>query len=499
MPPIAQSLAVQACEHVVTVPRPQVSERTQWRRLTHVLVAGDVAALCAAFAAAFALRFFVRLPIFVEIQPTLQSHVLSMALLLPVWLGGLALFGLYNRENLLGGTREYALAFRACSAVAFGAIAASFLLQRTLFSRGWTVLAWLLTFFFVSLFRFWLRRVVYRLRREKGFFLDGAVIVGAGEEGQALARSLQEWETSGLRIEGFIDDTLPAGTPVLNGFRVLGGTAEVPHLVQTHGIREVIVASESLPRESLLGLVGQYALSEGMRIRLSSGLFEILTTGVSVKEVGFVPLICLNKVRLSPVEIAMKTAMDLAITVPGLVLLAPVLAAIAVAVKLDSPGPAFFRRRVVGRGGKEFDAFKYRSMVTNGDEVLAAHPELREELAREHKLENDPRVTRLGRWLRRWSLDELPQLWNVVRREMSLVGPRMITTEELEKYGKWDMNLLTVWPGLTGLWQISGRSERSYEERVQIDMQYIRNYTIWLDLQVLIETGPAVVKGRGAY
>ena len=261
----------------------------------------------------------------------------------------------------------------------------------------------------------------------------------------------------------------------------------------------MIIASESLPREKLLELVAQYALSDTMRIRLSSGLFEILTTGVTVKQVGFVPLIHLNKVRLSTLETFMKTALDLSIALPGVVLLSPLLAAIAIAVKLDSPGPALYRRRVVGRGGREFDAFKFRTMVVNGDEVLAAHPELAAELKQNHKLEDDPRVTRVGRFLRRWSLDELPQLRNVLRRQMSLVGPRMITAEELEKYGKWDMNLLTVWPGLTGLWQISGRSERSYEERVQIDMQYIRNYTIWLDLQILVETLPAVIRGRGAY
>ncbi|MCS7260864.1 MAG: sugar transferase, partial [Anaerolineae bacterium] len=158
-----------------------------------------------------------------------------------------------------------------------------------------------------------------------------------------------------------------------------------------------------------------------------------------------------------------------------------------------------YRRRVLGVGGREFDAFKFRTMYVNGDEILKQHPEAAEALRNHHKCAWDPRVTRLGRILRRTSLDELPQLFNVLLRQMSLVGPRMISPAELEKYGKWGMNLLTIPPGITGLWQVSGRADLSYEERVRLDMSYIRNYTIWLDLQILWRTIPAVLQCRGAY
>jgi lipopolysaccharide/colanic/teichoic acid biosynthesis glycosyltransferase len=153
----------------------------------------------------------------------------------------------------------------------------------------------------------------------------------------------------------------------------------------------------------------------------------------------------------------------------------------------------------MGLNGKQFYAYKFRTMVINGDEVLAQHPELQEELARNHKLKNDPRVTRIGAFLRKYSLDELPQLFNVLKREMSLVGPRMISPEEVAMYKQFDMNLLTVLPGITGIWQVSGRSDISYEERVRLDMYYIRNWSIWLDLQILFQTIPAVLKSRGAY
>jgi lipopolysaccharide/colanic/teichoic acid biosynthesis glycosyltransferase len=150
-------------------------------------------------------------------------------------------------------------------------------------------------------------------------------------------------------------------------------------------------------------------------------------------------------------------------------------------------------------GGTEFDAFKFRTMVTNADEVLAQDPDMKAEYEQNFKLKYDPRVTRVGEFLRKTSIDELPQLVNVLRGEMSLVGPRMIVKEELAKYTKWGTNLLTVKPGVTGLWQVSGRSDVDYEGRVRFDMHYIRNYTIWLDLQILFQTIPAVLRRDGAY
>jgi exopolysaccharide biosynthesis polyprenyl glycosylphosphotransferase len=475
-----------------------ISAAAQHRLLVVALLAGDALALAAAFALAYGLRFFSGLPFFVAVEPTVTWHVEPAVALLPLWLVLFALAGLYAEHNLLGGTREYALVFNACTAGTVLVVAANFFSAAFLISRGWLMLAWLFSFLLVCGYRFGLRRAVYRLRRQ-GYFLAPAVIAGAGQEGQALAQQLQAWETSGLRLVGFVDDGRPAGTPVFNGFAVLGSLADVPALVARYGVEEVIVASSEVPRGSLVELTRTYALSDRLKIRLSSGLFEILTTGVHFKEIGQVPLIGLNKVRLNGIEVVLKTALDYAIALPGLVLISPLLLAIALAVKLDSPGPVFYRRRVMGRSGRPFDAFKFRTMRTDGDAILAAHPELQAELAHNYKLKDDPRVTRLGAFLRKWSLDELPQLLNVLARQMSLVGPRMISAAELEEYGKWDMNLLTVWPGITGLWQISGRSDVTYDERVRLDMHYIRNYTIWLDLQILLRTVPAVLKGKGAY
>lgn len=214
---------------------------------------------------------------------------------------------------------------------------------------------------------------------------------------------------------------------------------------------------------------------------------------------AFVPLIRVNKMRFSSMERLAKFCLDYVIGVPFVVvglLLYPLL---ALAIKLDSAGPVIYRRRVMGVNGRQFDAFKLRTMYENGDELLEEYPELKKELEQNQKLKDDPRVTRLGKFMRKYSLDEFPQLINVLKRDMSLVGPRMITPAEMERFGKWGTNLLTVMPGLTGLWQVSGRSDTTYDERVQLDMYYIRNWTIWSDLYLLWMTIPAVVKKRGAY
>jgi len=330
--------------------------------------------------------------------------------------------------------------------------------------------------------------------------MSPTLIVGVNEEGLALAEQLLRWGTSGLRLLGFVDGEEKVGTHIADGLRVVGSMAQLKELVSRYDIGELVIATTAVSREQLVEIFQAFGHLPRIKLRLSSGLYEIITTGLQVKEIGSVPLVTVDRVRLKGMLVVLKAALDYALTLPGLIALCPFLLLISLAVKLDSPGPILHRRRVMGMGGREFDALKFRTMAVNADEMLDARPELKAQLEDNHKLKEDPRVTRLGRFLRRWSLDELPQLLNVLRRDMSLVGPRMISPPELEEYGRWGMNLLTVRPGITGLWQVSGRSDVTYEERVRFDMYYIRNYSILLDLQILfIQTVPAVLKRKGAY
>lgn len=301
-----------------------------------------------------------------------------------------------------------------------------------------------------------------------------------------------------MRLLGFVDDDLPAGSTVHNGLKVLGPCDNLDRLVEECAIEELVVATAGVSREQLLNIVQRYGVSSHVDIHFSSGLFEILTTGVRVRERAYVPLIGLNKVRLTGIDVFLKAALDLSITIPGLILLSPFLGLIALLVRFDSPGPVIYRRRVLGLNGREFHAYKFRTMRADWQETVDCQ-EVRDQFVVGAKPKDDPRVTWLGGFLRKYSLDELPQLFNVLKRDMSLVGPRMITAEEAPFYEKWKMNLLTIRPGITGLWQVSGRADVSYEEKVRLDMFYIRNYTIWLDLQILLRTVSVVLRGKGAY
>jgi exopolysaccharide biosynthesis polyprenyl glycosylphosphotransferase len=479
---------------------PAVARRIQWPALTAAWALVDLMTVAAGFRLAYAVRFEANLNVFqldvVQRQPFYELLILSFV---GLWLAAFALMGLYNRHALLGGTEEYARAFRAGTYCLLIVIVAGFLVPEFVVARGWLILGWLFSFLLVATGRFALRRGVYYLRRH-GWFLSPAVIIGANREGVSLAQQLLAWTTSGLHVIGFVDKKLPPGHVVGHEFEVLGPVEALDQIVREHQVEEIILASSAISaRDNLLQVFQRYGISNTVNLRLSSGLYEIVTTGLTVREFAYVPLVGVNKVRLTGFDHALKFLLDYAITLPGVILLAPLYLLIALAIRLDSPGPVFHQRRVMGVNGTQYGAFKFRTMRIDGDQILAQRPDLRAELALNHKLKSDPRVTRIGRLLRRTSLDELPQLFNVLRREMSLVGPRMIAPDEMAKYDQWGINLLTVKPGITGLWQVSGRSNISYQQRVQMDMYYIRNWSIWLDLQLLWQTLPAVLKGTGAY
>lgn len=197
-------------------------------------------------------------------------------------------------------------------------------------------------------------------------------------------------------------------------------------------------------------------------------------------------------------ERAGKRVIDLLGSAVLIFLLSPLFLALACLILLVDGVPFIYRRRVVGLRG-EFDAYKFRTMIRDADAVLAANAQLREAFAQQFKLRSDPRVTRIGAWLRKYSLDELPQLLNVLKGQMSLVGPRMITSAELEKYVPYEALLMTVKPGMTGYWQVEGRQEVSYTERVRMDVYYITNWSLWLDLKILLRTPSKIIRTQGAY
>ena len=477
-----------------------ISPQLQWRLYIIALITSDLLITFAAFWLSYYSRFEWFVQFFVpNAGISFETYRFLLYALPFLWLVIFAINGLYIRGNLLGGTREYSKVFSSATAGFLLIIIVSFLDPTLVIARGWLLLAWGSTFLFVAMARLILRRIVYKLR-SYGFFVTPAVIVGANEEGRSLAEQLRRWKSSGLHIVGFVDKKTPATSPVMHHLVCLGSVEQLGEIIERYQVGEVILSSSAFStRDHLLDIFRNYGLTDKVNIRLSSGLYEILTTSLTVSEYAYVPLVYVNKVRLTGSDALQKLIFDYVVTLVGLILLFPFLLLIAVWIKFSSPGPVFHQRLVMGLNGKRFHALKFRTMAINGDEILDQFPELKEELARNHKLKNDPRITQIGAFLRKYSLDELPQLFNVLKRDMTLVGPRMISPEEVPMYKQLDMNLLTVLPGITGLWQVSGRSDISYEERVRLDMYYIRNWSLWLDFQLLFQTLPAVLRARGAY
>jgi len=499
--PSNANISVSEPSHIL--PQLWVTQSTWKRAYQIVLLCSDALMLLLAFALAYWLRFYVGIPLFQDVIPSTAHYIRLVAILIPAWLLFFTLLRLYDFQILLSGTVEYSRALNSCTSGMMLVVAISFIDPGFVIARGWLFMAWVLASVLVCSNRWFLRRLAHALR-QYGWFVTPTLIVGTNAEAISLANQLRPTLNSGLIVLGFVDEMLATegeNRPrTLLGLPVLGTLDKMAHIVEQRRAEEIIIATSALSREQLLETTLQLTAMPNVTMSLSSGLYEIFTTGMNVATRNSVPLLNFNRMRLDPVEMVLKTMLDYTVVLVGSLTLLPLIAFIGLCIKLDSPGPILYRRRVLGVGGEEFGAFKFRTMVINGDELLAQHPALEAELKATHKLKVDPRITRVGNWLRRTSLDELPQFINILLGQMSLVGPRMISPAEAEMYGQMKQNLLTVKPGLTGLWQVSGRSDLSYDERVRLDMHYIRNYSIWLDLQILFfQTLPAVFKGRGAY
>ncbi len=365
------------------------------------------------------------------------------------------------------------------------------------YSRAVFLGAWVLSVVLVPL----ARALVRHMLAHRPWWGYPVVVLGAGKTGRMVVQALRRNPGLGFKPVAVLDDN-PDKHGSLEGVPVVGSMELAPALAAELHVRHAIVAMPGVPRQELLSILERRG---GLfpHIVVIPDLFGFSSLWVSVTDMGGVLGLELRQRLLLPGPRLLKRAIDLTSALLGGLLISPLLLLIAIWIKLDSRGPVFYGHMRIGQEGRRFKAWKFRSMIPDADSVLQdyleRHPEFQAEWEATQKLKNDPRVTRVGRWLRKFSLDELPQLWNVIRGEMSLVGPRPIVQEELAKYGEKGVLYLKVKPGMTGLWQVSGRSETSYQERVEIDAYYVRNWSVWLDLYILARTVWVVLFGRGAY
>ncbi|MGH2593192.1 MAG: sugar transferase, partial [Anaerolineae bacterium] len=334
--------------------------------------------------------------------------------------------------------------------------------------------------------------------RKRGIGVARALIVGAGEVARTVMRTIIARPELGFQITGFVDDHPERGGTNIGPFRALGAIDKIPSILDGNAVDEVIITLPWSNHTRILGIV-QQCEARGVRSRIVPDLFQMSLTSVDVDDLGGIPLIGLRVPSLRGANILVKRVFDLAIGVPLTLLALPLATIIAVFIKLDSPGPAVFTQSRIGMHSQPFECFKFRSMRHGAEEEVEVLRDRNEASGPLFKMKRDPRRTRAGRFLRRFSLDELPQLFNVLRGEMSLVGPRPPLPAEVDQYQDWHKQRLAAQPGMTGLWQVSGRSDLSFDEMALLDIYYIENWSLLLDVKIMLRTIPKILSGNGAY
>lgn len=334
-------------------------------------------------------------------------------------------------------------------------------------------------------------------------FYEPVILVGAGKTAERVLRYYRNDLGYRYDIVGLIDDN-PLSKKVASRFLLYGKVAEAEAIIRDSGVQNVIITAPGMHRDQLQDLISK--IQPYVRdISFAPDLIGIPMLGAEA-EVLFSEEVLMLHMRNNLARRRnriIKRVFDLICTTVGSILISPILLVLTIMVAISNKGHVIFAHQRVGRNGEIFPCYKFQTMIPNAQEALEQYlkenPEARKEWEENFKLEHDPRVTKLGAFLRKTSLDELPQLWNVIKGDMSLVGPRPIVTKEIERYGDYFREYSMVLPGITGMWQASGRSDTTYEERVAMDTWYVRNWSVWIDLMYLFKTVKAVAFGKGAY
>lgn len=464
-------------------------QQGRWRALRLITIFVDLVALGVALLGASLIRFGG--------AALLEdgSYGWGLGLWLALWFGGLLSVGLYDLERIQNPAEELRRVLRGVTLGAAVAVVASFSVRFPL-SRGWLLLAWALALVGVGLGRRALRKTVYYFRR-RGRLRRRTLIVGTDPSAVALADAVTKAPWEGFDVVGFVSIDRSAGGPLPSGLEQVGSADRLRELTAALRVTDVLVAPNVAGNGHFTEVVSALD-GVPVNLRIAPGLDGFLPSRLTVQPLGDRPLVSVERGELNPTARVAKRILDLVLGTILLVLSAPVLLACAVAVRLDSPGPAFFKQRRVGLRGRQFTMWKLRTMQSDAEEQRLELEYRNEAGGVLFKILNDPRITRVGRFLRRTSLDELPQLINVVSGHMSLVGPRPPLPGEVTDYSDRMGRRLIVKPGMTGLWQVSGRNELSFEDYVRYDLLYVQNWSVVLDLYILWKTVPAVLFRRGA-
>ena len=418
---------------------------------------------------------------------------------LPVWVVMAKLYGLYDRDEERtdhSTADDFADIFHMVTVgtwVVYVALRLSGLANPSLarVATFWVVAAGLVA----------MSRAVSRAYcRRQLAYLQNTVIVGAGEVGQTVARKFLNHPEYGINLVGFVDDQPKRRRDDLDDLNVLGGASDLREIVRVLDVDRIVFAFSNEPHAATVDLIRSLK-NLNVQIDIVPRLFDVVGPGIGFHTVEGLPMLGISPPRLSRSSRLLKRCLDAVLSLFGLVLFAPVILAVAIAIKLDSSGPVFFRQVRMGRRGRRFRIWKFRTMTIDAEQQKPALAHLNKHARkggdpRMFKIHNDPRITRVGAFLRRYSLDELPQLLNVLLGEMSLVGPRPLILDEDRHVHEWGRERLNLKPGITGPWQVLGRSNIPFEEMVRLDYLYVTGWSLFRDAGLIARTVPAVLRGR---
>ncbi|MBN1221937.1 MAG: sugar transferase [Candidatus Aminicenantes bacterium] len=367
------------------------------------------------------------------------------------------------------------------------------------FSRTIVITAWVISLFLFPIFRLCIKTLLVKTHLWKKKLL----LIGVQKTSLLVLKNIQQNTTMGYEVLGFLDDDPEKIGKTFSGIEVIGPVSQLEEITKAYGSKDIMIAIPHLPRKELDELLNKCeALSDSMWIIPRSG--DFITAGVELEILGEVLTLSIKKNLAKPWNKLLKYVFEMVLTTVLSIILLPVFAVIALAIKLSSKGPVIFKQSRIGQGKKTFVLPKFRSMYEHNDqkleEYIKTHPHAGEEWRKYRKIKGyDPRVTTVGKFLRRFSLDELPQLFSIIQGKMSLVGPRPYLPEELEGKATFRDKIAVVKPGITGLWQTSGRSEVKFEKRMALDEYYIRNWSLWLDITILLKSVKVWLSRKGAY
>jgi exopolysaccharide biosynthesis polyprenyl glycosylphosphotransferase len=425
----------------------------------------------------------------------LQPVDKAVFLTIPAWPIVFAIYGLYDLRRPTHITAEARQLFHAVIFSVLLVVLVTFVVKLNL-SRGFFAALLVFSLFTTISGRLLVRRINHALNARL-ITSQTTIVVGCNEEGRAIARALARRRWAGYDVRGFIE-VVHQGVDTVGGLPVLGSVATISDVVAQLDARVVIVAGTAVG-SGMLQQIDDALAGADISVRVSPGLANLAASRACVEPLDGMALFTLRRRRFSSRARLLKRTLDVAIATLMLVLASPVMLLVALMVRLTSSGPALFRQERIGAEGRAFTMWKFRTMVVDAERLRDGLHGTNEADGVLFKLRADPRVTRVGRWLRRFAIDELPQLFNVVRGDMSLVGPRPALPEEALNYDERVRGRLRVKPGLTGLWQVNGRHELVFEDYLRYDLFYVENWSVMMDLYILAKTVPALIAARGSY